>query len=204
VLKDTSIRLVQKSKRLLRLHTAESETNAPMPSASKPRARLSERHVITIFQAKSPKTSASTAAKVARVYGVSEKAIRDIWTGRTWSRETWHLDKSRPLQLKLTGRPRGCRDTKPRKKRVLKSGVAGRAFEQDALKKHADRMAGLEQSSDSAACFEDSSTGHPSRAAWRTSSTPCHASVDEQLQAWDAFWRTSTSADPFSGDWTPF
>ncbi len=48
---------------------------------------------------------------------VSEKTVRDIWTGRTWSRETWHLDTSRNLQLKQLGRPKGCRDSQPRKQR---------------------------------------------------------------------------------------
>ena len=199
-----------------------------MPSASKPRARLSEAQVIAIFQAKD---SASAAAKVAMVYGVSEKAIRDIWKGRTWSRETWHLDTSRPLQLKLTGRPKGCRDTKPRKRRAdcreeLSTSTAstsqapcrphtnrhcfsGHASEQDTLQllqnRHASRVVGFAQSTESAACFEDSSAWYQSRAAWRTSesSMPCQASVDEQLQEWDAFWRASTSADPFCDDWNP-
>jgi hypothetical protein len=59
-----------------------------------------------------------TATKAAVVYGVSEKAVRDIWKGRTWARETWRFDTSRPLQLKLVGRPKGCKDRNPRKKRV--------------------------------------------------------------------------------------
>ena len=86
----------------------------PVVKESKPRARLSEDQAITIFQSKS---SASSAVNLARVYGVSEKAVRDIWKGRTWSKETWHLDTSRPFQLKLTGRPKGCKDKKPRKKK---------------------------------------------------------------------------------------
>jgi hypothetical protein len=203
-----------------------------MPSASKPRARLYEAQVIAIFQAKA---STSAAAKLAMVYGVSEKAIRDIWKGRAWSRETWHLDTSRPLQLKLTGRPKRCRDTKPRKRRVdcreelsastvstsqvpcrhthtNRHGFSGHASEQDTLQllqnQHASRVVGFAKSTESAACFEDSSAWYQSRAAWRTSesSTPCHASVDEQLLEWDTFWRASTtrSADPFCGDWNPY
>ena len=50
------------------------------------------------------------------MYGVSEKAIRDVWTARTWAKETWHLEPLRALALKQTGRPKGRRDSKPRLK----------------------------------------------------------------------------------------
>jgi hypothetical protein len=204
---------------------------SPMPSASKPRARLSVDQVLTIFQARA---SASTATKVATVYGVSEKAVRDIWKGRTWSRETWHLDTSRPLQLKIPGRPKGCRDTKPRARRVncryVLSASTGsstqmhsepRCFHTDghAAARHAVEqgafvdmppeedahwMAGLALSTHSTACFEDSSSAvHRWSAALWTGSTLYCASVDEQLHAWDAFWRDSTSEDPFCDDWNP-
>jgi hypothetical protein len=56
-----------------------------------------------------------SATKLAGKYGVSEKAIRDIWQGRTWDRETWHLDTTRPRIEKQRGRPRGSKDRKPRK-----------------------------------------------------------------------------------------
>ena len=92
-----------------------SAPKLPMPIPPKPRARLSEAQVIEIFRARA---SASTSTEVASVYTVSEKAIRDIWKGRTWSRETLHLDMSRPFQLKTVGRPKGCKDRQPRKKRA--------------------------------------------------------------------------------------
>jgi hypothetical protein len=193
-----------------------------MPIASKPRARLSEAQVITIFQVKA---SASSATKVANVYGVSEKTVRDIWKGRTWSRETSHLDTSRPLRLKPLGRPKGSRDTKPRSKRVSGRkiltgsavqepgrqgvqidmyGVARLAFEQDTLhvplNYHANVIVGAAQSTCSAA-FSEARAVYGSGAPWWTSSTLCHVSVDEQLHEWDAFWRTSPSTDPFSFDW---
>ena len=38
---------------------------------------------------------------VARSYGVSEKAVRDIWKGRTWLRETTRIDPGRPLPVAL-------------------------------------------------------------------------------------------------------
>ena len=59
------------------------------------------------------------AASVSKKYGVSEKADSDIWTGRTWSKETWHLDTSRSRPLKKMGRPVEREDAKPRKQRVV-------------------------------------------------------------------------------------
>ncbi len=86
-----------------------------MGLASKPRARLTETQVINIFQSKS---AAPSAAMLARSYGVSEKAVRDIWKGRTWCKETRHLEAGRTLQVKQVGRPRGSRDKIPRRKRA--------------------------------------------------------------------------------------
>jgi hypothetical protein len=184
-----------------------------MQAASKPRARLSKAQVLIIFQARA---SVLTATNVASDYGVSDKAVRDIWTGRTWSRETWHLDTSRPLQLKVPGRPKGCLDKKPRKKRVNLRGelsaptqvplitqVPDRyrddAFEPDALQVLLDNHPIL---TDPASYFGDHVASHQFRSAWLTSSTLL-ASVDEQLHKWDEFWRGSTSADPFCYDWRP-
>ena len=70
---------------------------------------------IDIFQSKVARRKASDLCKV---YGVTKKAIQDIWRGRTWARETLHLDSSRVLPFKKVGRPLGRRDTQPRKKRV--------------------------------------------------------------------------------------
>jgi hypothetical protein len=85
-----------------------------MNSALKTRAKLSVHQVVDIFQLKKNMIS-QPAAQVARQYDVSEKTVRDIWAGRTWSSETWHLDTTRILQHKQIGRPKGCRDSKPRK-----------------------------------------------------------------------------------------
>ena len=182
-----------------------------MPIASKPRARLSEEQVIAIFQAK---TCAASATKVATVYGVSEKAVRDIWKGRTWSRETWHLDTSRPLQLKLTGRPKGCRDTKPRNRRLTcreetQSAPTGSTVTAQVLCRHHTDWHGVarhtlepvvvqlqldQNANQMVSCINESD------ASWPTSSRTRHGSVDEQLHEWDAFWRAPASADPFSGE----
>ena len=82
------------------------------------RARLTEADALDIFHCKAHSTS---AASVSKKFGVIEKAVRDIWTGRTWSKETWHLDTSRSRPLKKMGRPVGRKDAKPRKPRVVPS-----------------------------------------------------------------------------------
>ena len=83
----------------------------------KTRAKLSEHQVLEIFQLKKG-MSTHSAAQVARQFKVSEKAVRDIWTGRTWSSETWPLDTTRVLEHKRIGRPKGRRDSKPRQHRI--------------------------------------------------------------------------------------
>jgi hypothetical protein len=217
----------------------------PNPSATKPRARLTEDQVIRIFKLKldSPRPS---SAKLAPLYGVSEKAVRDIWTGRTWSRETRHLDISRPLQLKPSGRPNGCRDKQPRKKRVggmqnreaspslltcpscesvrlrgpspvriARTELAWEAFNQ---RRHAPDDNNLlccpltlhgcgailtDRDEDTEVLSHGLSPWHPSDPSLSSPSMRLHASVDDQLHEWDAFWRSSPSADPFGSDWAP-
>jgi hypothetical protein len=48
-----------------------------------------------------------SSSKVSRMYGVSEKTIRDIWVGRTWKAETRHLDPLRPLEVQHADRAHG-------------------------------------------------------------------------------------------------
>jgi hypothetical protein len=83
----------------------------------KARAKLTEADALEIFLTQG---TVPNAAAVSSLYGVSEKAVRDIWTGRTWSRETCHLDTSRPIRFKKIGRPTGSKDVKPRKKRKMR------------------------------------------------------------------------------------
>ncbi len=71
----------------------------------------------------------STAVYIARTYGVSEKTVRDIWKGRTWSKETWHLDTARIVSIKRPGRPKGCKDTRPRKTRSVRVSKIGHGFD---------------------------------------------------------------------------
>ena len=81
---------------------------------------LCQEQVVSIFLLKSH-SEKSDAAKVARQYGVSDKTVRDIWTGRTWYRATIALEPSRTdadeRLMRHIGRPKGSRDLKPRKRR---------------------------------------------------------------------------------------
>ena len=59
------------------------------------RARLNPEQAINIFKQRATKTK-DTATLLATKYGVSSKAIRDIWTRKSWAEDTrpfWtHLD----------------------------------------------------------------------------------------------------------------
>ena len=83
-------------------------------SALKARSKLTVADAQEIFRCKE---SLLSAVSVSRKYGVTEKAIRDIWTGRTWLKETGQLGTNLSLQLKKIGRPLGRKDAKPRKQR---------------------------------------------------------------------------------------
>jgi hypothetical protein len=73
-------------------------------SAGRPRAVLTAPQVVAIFQYRAFLRSSS---KVSRMYGVSEKTIRDIWMGRTWKAATRHLDPLRPLEVQHADRAHG-------------------------------------------------------------------------------------------------
>jgi hypothetical protein len=177
-----------------------------MPIASKPRARLSEPQVIAIFQAKA---TGATSTEIATVFGMSETAVRDIWSGRTWSRETWRLDTSRPFQHQLPGRVKRCKARNPRRKSALQSDelrawtaaqvsssakdnllasnpMKGYTFIQETLQmphnQHSNQ--GFTQCTDAAACFENSNTWYQAGNAWLIASTVTirHVLVDEQHQ----------------------
>ena len=86
---------------------------------------------------------------MSRIYGVSPKAVRDIWNKRTWrhaTRSLWTEDdelqhaknlkavdntaaqkaaaKQKSPALRSVGRPRGSKDSKPRKPRQPRHGEA--------------------------------------------------------------------------------
>jgi hypothetical protein len=196
----------------------------------KPNARLTQHQAIDIFKMKS---SALTAVKIAVSYGVSEKAVRDIWKGRTWSRETRHLDNTRTVVLKKVGRPIGRRDQKPRKKRVVTapnhsafptvlptSGTAqhiifSMSFENivsSLLTDPAMTVSRLEQMNAGKQESQSDRTKTNSAGYFspfsidssRASSPGWVVRVDEQLSAWDeSIWINSQNPDPFRDDWAP-
>ena len=59
-----------------------------------------------------------TAALLGKRYGVSEKAIRDIWMGRTWGYTTG----ARSCLLKR-GRPPGSKDVRPRLLKIRRTDL---------------------------------------------------------------------------------
>lgn len=78
--------------------------------ACRTRAILTVDQAVEIFKTKFESGLQYRARSIAEMYGISEKAVRDIWNGRTWHRETLHLDPARAgvqQQLRLPGRPRG-------------------------------------------------------------------------------------------------
>ena len=85
----------------------------------KPRAVLAKDQAIDIFRlsiSNDTQKIKPTAISVAKKYRVSEKTVRDIWTGRTWQEETLVFDLTRsPREAKKTGRPLGRKDSGPRK-----------------------------------------------------------------------------------------
>jgi hypothetical protein len=90
-------------------------------TSPKPRAVLTKDQVRYIFRLSLSRERPS-ASHVARLYRVSEKTVRDIWTARTWREETKILDAYRgPQEARKTGRPLGRKDSKPRRAKTKKS-----------------------------------------------------------------------------------
>ena len=201
--------------------------NRSTSSPGRARARLTKAQAVSIFQSKSPPPS---AARIAVSYGVSEKAIRDIWKRRTWARETMHLDPPQALQQKAVGRPKGSRDSKPRKRKVdtiphplalpstgLPTDCVAQATNNLMTKSDAccnqqedlDRQGAwftqthLVQSNTPIKGIGEHLRGDS--ASFSSSSYASHcSSVDEQLGEWDAtIWSNPKDADPFRQDWTP-
>mmetsp|Transcript_66855 Transcript_66855/g.178737 ORF Transcript_66855/g.178737 Transcript_66855/m.178737 type:complete len:249 (+) Transcript_66855:90-836(+) len=82
---------------------------------SSKRCVLTKKDAIEIFMLKDDSCSHAASVIIAGRYNVSPKAIRDIWTGRSWLKATeklWNQDdlpKHNPV-----GRPKGKKDSRPR------------------------------------------------------------------------------------------
>ena len=156
----------------------------------KPRAILTRSQAVEIFQLKA---TLKSSTRVSKMYGVCEKAIRDIWAGRTWKAETWHLDPSRPLEIKYTGRPVGRRDAKPRRNTQEKE----LSYSMVILKSADHELRVVKQPTD-----KDCSECKISGAKVTNVEWPNHQqSLDELLFYWEHSLPRET-ADPFQGDWT--
>ena len=87
-----------------------------------PRNVLTKDQVIRIFlmSTNNPaKSKNANASFIAKSFNVSEKTVRDIWSGRTWHNETLHLDMNRePRPRARIGRPKGRKDSAPRRMKV--------------------------------------------------------------------------------------
>jgi hypothetical protein len=193
---------------------------------AKPRAVLTKSQAITIFELKH---KSSSATKVARSYGVSEKTVRDIWTARTWASETLHLDPAREIKIKQTGRPLGSRDSKPRKLRQASVGGFAQSSTFITLICHqismplSDNDHSTEASSDGADMCEanienvEAELVHPERGEQlecsaddfhRECESACIGqhpfvptkSLDEQLFDWER-GHSGPWLDPFEADW---
>ena len=92
-------------------------------NVAKPRAILTSQQAIAIFRLKlASDGTRPSASTVSRVYGVSEKTIRDIWNGRTWFEDTARFEPTRPMRnARPLGRPKGRKDRVPRRSRQSKS-----------------------------------------------------------------------------------
>ena len=90
-------------------------------ASNRKRDILSPQQARDIFKAKADRvpsalTVHSLSTVLAERYQISSKAVRDIWTGRSWLHATfdlWEAD-DRPSRRRV-GRPKGKKDSKPRK-----------------------------------------------------------------------------------------
>ena len=107
------------------MFSSEFEVSVPVKprnvraiSFERPRNVLESHTAREIFHLKTTHNKASLHAasqRLASKYGVSSKAIRDIWKGRSWLDATYDLwnVEDRPAR-RIIGRPKGRKDSKPR------------------------------------------------------------------------------------------
>ena len=179
-----------------------------MPSAqptnvAKPRAILNEAQAVQIFQIKVAANSfmrpCSSAVKIAVLFGISEKAVRDIWKGRTWGSETCHMDPTRPVLIrKDVGRPKGCKDSKPRASPLQRNAGVLFGVKQQRVKsmKANIKLTGTCK-------VNQTNQLHPCQVLHGSQQRAVVSySVDDQLHAWaEGISSPSELIDPFRFDW---
>ena len=142
-----------------------------------------------------------SATQLGKLYEVSEKTIRDIWTGRTWVRETWRLDTSRSIPVKKIGRPKGRKDNKPRKRKEQKTGdkekICAENFESLPITDKADQP-GMTYVNFLLNSYPVSEKGPFSKKGIYI----LFKSVDDELHEWaEQSWCSPLFTDPFRRDW---
>ncbi len=106
-----------------------------MPALHHRRAVLTREQARDIFLLKHYHgfvNSHAASTELSKTYQISSKAIRDIWSGRSWLDATfdmWNGD-DRPTK-KVLGRPKGKKDTKPRKSKSPPSTGDNGLFEKE-------------------------------------------------------------------------
>jgi hypothetical protein len=174
-----------------------------MPSTNlpRPRAVLSKVQAIEIFQIKlaadDSMIPSPSAECVAVTFGISEKTVRDIWKGRTWARETYHLDPTRPvLEKKGFGRLQGSEDSMPRNVSWhLNAGLARRR--PNSIKQAPPFLETHIKHNNPSGCVQRFHVGHVSQQQSATT-----YSVDYQLHEWTmGISSPSLLVDPFQSDW---
>jgi hypothetical protein len=90
----------------------------------KTRSVLTADQAVQIFQARPIEKSVTHASiELAEKYSVSPKTVRDIWSGRSWYKETYIFDKTKPPLIqklsKVPGRPKGSKDSRPRQRKTI-------------------------------------------------------------------------------------
>ena len=175
----------------------------------KPRALLTEDQVLEIFKLK---WTSKSASHLGALHEVSEKTVRDIWMGRTWSLETHHLDTSRRIVIKNPGRPKGSKDSKPRKQKGQSVKIHLRQSHQSF---GSNNPHSLPRSTTPCQLSIDETYVHdkPSDCDYKLWTGPqgpaihiqdsMHSrSVDDELNEWAERSWCSPLTDPFRRDWT--
>ena len=146
----------------------------------------------------------SNAKRVAKLYGISSKTVKDIWMGKTWYRATHFLDPNRADAIqrlgKRPGRPKGAKDRKPRRL-SSKSGQSSPSKETVIASDTTLQPNRPDQNNTGAfhaLCHPDRSSG-----AFCSTHLQLHRAIDND--AFDSHLKATNQSfdDPFHNDW-PF
>ena len=162
-----------------------SQQSQQCHTAGKHRGRLTGSEVQSIYLAKKP---GNRATKIAGSFGVNEKTVRDIWSGRTWAKETLHL---RQGDSERSGSLSGVIERKQAK------GILTIQLSTDLHSLHPD------QNRDRRNEIKIENIGQ-CYGGLEHLTDPDIISIDDQLWTWDeAIWCDLRSSDPFKFDWKP-